>query len=93
MTLRYTDRAKGVLELAVAWYEKQRRGCGFEFLDCVETAVKSIIDNPEMYRVYYSIYGGCLVRRFPFSIFYTLEDDEIVVHSAFNNRQDPSKRP
>ena len=34
MILRYTDRSKDDVELAFAWYEKQRRGLGFEFLDC-----------------------------------------------------------
>jgi plasmid stabilization system protein ParE len=93
MNLRYTDRAKDDVELAFAWYERQRRGLGFEFLDCVEIAVKSILDNPEMYRVYYSIFRGCVIRRFPFFVFYTIENNEIVVHSVFDNRQDPKKRP
>ena len=93
MKLRYTDRAKDDIELAFAWYEIQRRGLGFEFLDCVELAVKSILENPEMYRIHYSIFKGCVIRRFPFSVFYTVEDSEIVVHSLFDNRRDPNKRP
>jgi len=93
MKLRYTERAKDDVELAFAWYEKQRRGLGFEFLDCVEIAVKSILENPEIYRIYYSIFRGCVIRRFPFSVFYTVEGTEIVVHSVFGNRQDPEKRP
>ncbi len=93
MKLRYTERAKDDVELAFAWYEKQRRGLGFEFLDCVEIAVKSILENPEIYRIYYSIYRGCVIRRFPFSVFYTVEGTEIVVHSVFGNRQDPDKSP
>ncbi len=93
MILRYTDRAKDDVELAFAWYERQRRGLGFEFLDCVEIAVKSILENPEMYRINYSSFRGCLIRRFPFLVFYTAEDAEIVVHSVFDNRQDPEKRP
>jgi len=68
-------------------------GLGFEFLDCVENAVKSILDNPEMYRIYYSIFRGCVVRRFPFSVYYTIENNEIIVHSVFDSRQDPEKRP
>ncbi len=31
MKLRYTDRAKEDVELAFAWYERQRRGLGFDF--------------------------------------------------------------
>jgi len=93
MKLRYTGRAKDDIELALAWYERQRRGLGFEFLDCVEVSIRSILENPKMYRVYYSYFRGSVIRRFPFSIFYTIEDKEIVVHSIFDNRQEPKKRP
>jgi len=93
MKLRYTERAKGYVESAFVWYERQRRGLGFEFLDCVESAVKSILENPDMYRIYYSVFRGCVIRRFPFSVFYTVEADNIVVHSVFDNRQDTEKRP
>ncbi len=93
MKLRYTERAKDDVELAFAWYERQRRGLGFEFLDCVESAVKSILENPEMYRVVYSKFKTYVVRRFPFTVFYTIESTEIVVHSVFGNRQDPDRRP
>ena len=93
MKLRYTDRARDDVELAFAWYERQRRGLGFEYLDCIEVAVRLIIENPDMYRRHYGIFRGCVVRRFPFSIFYTVEKNEIIVHSVFDNRQDPEKRP
>lgn len=93
MKLRYTSRAKDDMEFAFAWYERQRRGLGFDFLDCVEIAVKSILENPKMYRIFYSIFRGCVIRKFPFTIFYSIEDKEIVVHSVFDNRRDPKKRP
>lgn len=31
MKLSYTTRAKDDLDIAIAWYEKQRRGLGFDF--------------------------------------------------------------
>jgi len=93
MKLRYTERAIDDVEFAFTWYEKQRRGLGFEFLDCLEVAIKSIIDNPEMYSIYYSFFRRCVIRRFPFSVFYAVDVTGIVVHSVFDNRQDPEKRP
>ena len=93
MILRYTDRSKDDVELAFAWYEKQRRGLGFEFLDCVEVSLNNILSFPEMYGKIYSSFRRCVVRRFPFSVFYTIEGNEIVIHSVFDNRQDPKKRP
>lgn len=93
MILRYTDRSKVDIDLTFEWYEKQRRELGFEFLDCVEGSLKNILAFPEMYEQIYSSFRRCVVRRFPFSIFYTIEGDEIVIHSVFDNRQDPKKRP
>ena len=93
MRLCYTDRARDDLELAFSWYERQRRGLGFDFLDCVEVALQSITESPEMYQIRYSNFRGCVIRRFPFSVFYTVEYNEIIVYSVFDNRQSPQKRP
>lgn len=93
MNLRYTSRAKDDIETAFEWYERQRRGLGFDFLDCVEVSIKLILESPEMYRYCYSHYRACVIRRFPFSIFYSIEKNEIIVHSIFDNRQDPVKKP
>ncbi|MBU1170645.1 MAG: type II toxin-antitoxin system RelE/ParE family toxin [Proteobacteria bacterium] len=93
MNIRYTERSRDDLELAFVWYERQRRGLGFEFLDCVEATIQNIIDCPEIYQIRYSNFHGSPIRRFPFSIFYTIEEHEIIVHSVFDNRQDPEKKP
>lgn len=93
MKLRYTTRAKDELESALVWYEKQRKGLGLEFLDCIEAATQSIKENPNMYRIYYSVFHGCVIRRFPFLIFYTIEDKEIIIHSIFDSRQCIEHRP
>lgn len=93
MRLYYTDRARNDLEIAFTWYERQKRGLGHEFLDCVEGAAKNIRDYPEMYGICYQSFRRCVLRRFPFSIFYTIEKTDIIIHSIFNNRQNPDNRP
>jgi plasmid stabilization system protein ParE len=92
MKLRYTSRAKDDLDVSLAWYERQLIGLGHEFLACVEVAGRSIMKNPKMYRQYYFNFHGCVVRRFPFVIFYTIEETEIVVHSVFDSRRDTVSR-
>ena len=93
MELKYTGRSKADVEMAFAWYEKQKRGLGFEFLDCVENGLESILENPKKYQLKYSSFRSCIIRRFPFSIFYTIEHSEIIVHSVFDDRQDPETNP
>lgn len=93
MRLLYTDRAKDDLEISFAWYEGQRRGLGFEFLDCLEAAIETIAQMPKLYAIHHDIFRRVLVRRFPFSIFYSIEETEIVIHAIFDNRQDPVELP
>ena len=93
MKLRYTSRARNDVEIAFAWYEEQRYGLGLEFLDCLEAAIETIIQMPELYARHHANFRRALVRRFPFSVFYTLEKEEIIVHAVFDTRQDPAKLP
>ena len=93
MKIRYTDKSKEDVDLAFKWYEKQRRGLGFEFLDCIEASLKNILCFPEMHEICYLNFRRCVIRRFPFSVFYTIEDYEIIIHAVFDNRQDPKKSP
>lgn len=97
MQVFYTDRAKDDVGIAFDWYERQRRGLGFEFLDCVEAAVIAIRDTPELYQIRYANFRGCVIRRFPFSVYYTIEKLDlgktIVIHSVFDNRQNPARVP
>ena len=93
MKLRYTERSKDDLEYSTIWYEKQQRGLGLEFLNCIEKSILLIIENPTMYRYFHSNFRGCVISKFPFVIYFTIEENEIVVHSIFDSRQDPVKRP
>ncbi len=93
MRIKYTSRAEKDLRTAISWYEVQRLGLGLEFLDCVEFAIKRILAYPDSYPKPYKSFYRCVIRRFPFSIFYTLEQDVIVIHAVFDNRQDPINLP
>jgi toxin ParE1/3/4 len=93
MRLRYTSRAGNDLIIAFEWYEGQRRGLGLEFLDCVEASIETVQQMPELHAKHHDHFRRILVRRFPFSIFYTIEDNEIIVHAIFDNRQDPARLP
>ncbi len=83
----------GFKEQARARQAGEKSGLGFEFLDCVEASVKRILERPRLSRVYYLNFRGAVIRRFPFTIFYTIEQEAIVIHSIFDSRQSPDARP
>jgi plasmid stabilization system protein ParE len=93
VNLLYSKRAKIDIDIAMGWYEEQRKGLGLEFLDCLEETISRILENPKLYSFKYRRFRSALIRKFPFSIFYTIEKIEIVVHAVFDNRQDPAKNP
>jgi len=93
MNVVYTTKAKRDLRLAFLWYEEQRAGLGMDFLDCIEVAIESIARMPEMYVKHHENFRRALIRRFPFSIFYTIEQATVVVHAIFDNRQNPARLP
>ncbi len=93
MELFYTDQSRNDIHYAIEWYNKQKEGLGLEFLDCVEAALNRIIRNPKMYEMVYDNIRRCVIRKFPFAIFYSIEGSQIIIHSVFDNRQAPGKRP
>jgi toxin ParE1/3/4 len=71
----------------------QRRGLGFEFLDCVEAALQNLFDYREMYQIRYTIFSRLARKKIPFFNFFSIKENEIVVDSVFDKRQDPKKKP
>lgn len=91
MKLYYTDDALEDIELAFDWYEEQSHGLGQVFIDCLEQGVQNIIEFPDTFPITHRQYRRKLIKKFPFSIFYTIEINEIIVHAVFDNRQHPKK--
>ena len=93
MKIRYTDCASEELDAVVAWYESKRKGLGFEFLDSVENSLNRLLMFPELYTVCYANFRRCIIKRFPYAIFYTLEEQEIVIHAVFAHKRNPEDKP
>ena len=85
--------AKADIADAYLWYEDQSFGLGMEFLRCVEVALLSIQRSPLIYPVVHETYRRALLRRFPFAIFFEIDEpgDRHVVYSVFHCSQNPEK--
>jgi len=85
--------AKSDVADAYLWYEDQSLGLGLDFLRCVEAPLLSIQRTPLIYPIVYSTYRRALVRRFPFAIFFEIDDaqNQSIVYSVFHCSQNPDK--
>ncbi|MGQ0834917.1 MAG: type II toxin-antitoxin system RelE/ParE family toxin [Gammaproteobacteria bacterium] len=79
--VRLRPEAEQDLADAAAWYEEQRPGLGQEFLDEALAAFSAIAEMPLMYAVVYRATRRALMHRFPFGIFYQLDDAGVVARS------------
>lgn len=91
MQIRLTSRASKELEAAAYWYEEQSRGLGSEFIRTIDASLLRICRAPTLYPVAFDDMRRCLIKKFPFGIFFVLEQDHIVVISVFHSRRDPKK--
>jgi plasmid stabilization system protein ParE len=80
------------IETARQWYEAQRSGLGDEFVDAVDDAIESVLAFPAAYPVYYRDARRFLIERFPYCLYYRLDNDTVVVVSCLHAARDPEQR-
>ena len=92
MTLRLVFRAEAEADVAdaYAWYEEQSRGLGSHFLLCVEATLSQIKRHPAASPIVHRQIRRALLRRFPYGVFFLLEDTRIVVLAVFHAKRRPT---
>jgi hypothetical protein len=73
------------------WYENRRVGLGEEFLAAVSTVIQSLETYPEGFPVVYRQTRRANLRRFPYSLFYRIVDDQIIVVACMPGRRHPRR--
>lgn len=75
---------------AFDWYEQQSECLGFEFMRSIDACLSGITRNPLAYTIVkVPNVRRALVRRFPFALFYLVDDEAIVVIAVFNVKRQP----
>lgn len=85
-------RPEAETELADAfnWYEQQIAGLGNRFLLSIDAAINSIRRDPLRYPIIYKNARRALTRRFPYQIFFTVDNSQIVVIAVFHGMRNPT---
>ncbi|MGE3818959.1 MAG: hypothetical protein AB7I30_05950 [Isosphaeraceae bacterium] len=60
-------------------------------MDVVEELLEGIQLMPESHRMISKRVRRALTRRFPFSVYYLIEADEVVVIGVLHSQRDPSR--
>ncbi|TLD69763.1 type II toxin-antitoxin system RelE/ParE family toxin [Phragmitibacter flavus] len=87
--LRISEEAFADLDEGFWFYEAQEVGLGDYFAVSLRAEIEGLRISAGIHRRVYLDYHRLLARVFPFSIFYTFEDDEVVVWAVIDGRRDP----
>lgn len=86
-----TPRADLDVEAAFEWYENERSGLGLEFLDELRATYNRIADGPLTYQVIRSGIRRALLRRFPYAVYFAVEEAVVLVLTVLHASRDPAE--
>jgi len=89
LRIQFLDAAAEELEEVFQYYDSQRVGLGHEFLREVGDILDIIEKFPQSWPVIYGESRRALIKRFPFGLFYYIDDRLIVVTAVMDLRKDP----
>ncbi len=71
------------------FYENQKSGLGSYFIDSLFSDIDSLIIYRGIHYFIYDRYFRMLAKRFPFAIYYSIDNDAIIVYAVLDCRRDP----
>ena len=71
------------------WYNGRKDQLGIEFIEEVDSTLQKIILNPLQFKTVYKDFRMALTERFPFEIFYVIDESKILVHHIFSCKSQP----
>jgi len=86
----FRPAARAEFDGATLWYEDRQAGLGIQFVAEIDRAVDFASKYPDRYPVKRKEIRCIRARRFPYSVFYTVEPQRIVVLAVFHARRDPA---
>lgn len=72
------------------FYEKQAPGVGNWFLDALHADIDALVVNAGIHPVYFGRYHRLLSKRFPFAVYYRVENQTAIVFAVLDCRRSPA---
>lgn len=89
LTVVFTEAARAELIAAQDWYEGEVTGLGRRFREAVDVLVGRISAHPRQFPIVFKTARRALLRRFPYALFFVLEEETLIVIACFHASRDP----
>ena len=88
-TVIFTPAARAELIDAQDWYEGEATGLGRRFREAINVLVERMSASPRQFPVVFKNVRRALLRRFPYVLFFVVEDQSLLVIACFHGSRDP----
>ena len=72
------------------FYEKQTEGLGIYFMDTLFSDIDSLKIYSGIHSIHFERYHRLLSKRFPFAVYYRIENDTVLIHAVLDCRRNPA---
>lgn len=90
MRIEILDQAVTDLIEGFHFYEDQQAGLGSYFLTNLYADIESLQLYAGIHRKAYRKYHRLLSKRFPFAVFYAVQDETVYIHAVVDCRRNPA---
>lgn len=91
MNARFIDACLAEIEEAVAWYAGQSAELPGRILAELQGAVEKLAPFPEAFHMVAEPYRRVRLSKFPYSLFFRVDPEGIVIVGFFHQHSDPAK--
>jgi len=88
-TLRFLPEVEDDAISGYSWYETKSPGLGEEFLRMLYACSGDISRTPLLYPKVHHEFRRCLLRRFPYAVYFTINNEQIIIAGVFHSARDP----
>ncbi|HEY4051975.1 MAG TPA: type II toxin-antitoxin system RelE/ParE family toxin [Acidobacteriaceae bacterium] len=87
----FTQAARAELIDAQDWYENEASGLGRRFRATIDALIERMSANPRQFPIVFKNIRRALLRRFPYALFFIVENETLLVIACFHGSRDPTK--
>jgi plasmid stabilization system protein ParE len=87
----FTQGARKEVIEAQDWYEREAAGLGRHFREAIGALIERMSANPRQFPVVFKDVRRALLRRFPYSLFFVMEGETLLVIACFHASRDPAQ--
>jgi plasmid stabilization system protein ParE len=91
-SVRHKPAAAAEVEDAIGWYSQPDINQGAAFVQELERTEAHLRSHPELYQRVEDEIRRAVLRRFPYSLFYVIENDVVLVLACMHQHRNPKSR-